>query len=331
MKRHDHHLTTQISRLREAIKRKYKSFKLGVDESDTQLEQQYKPLLKELRKIPKSENISFKQEKEDENYDQFEFKPETYSSPNKTVTSAFLPKHSFLSEGDEDTFSKVSDVANLVSTDEGLESASQYVNDQFSHELTKEYMLKLMKDAGGKEKVIDHTYGPRFEGDVLMVGGKPLRFDDDGSIIIADTTYKPTHGLYDLLFKRLPNEEIYNTEDLKAYKDILIKTNAHKRNYKYRGNINRDQSVKYRHVISKLFPKLLYSGKGLFIAKDTAQPDLAYWNNPNEIVDRLRLLAVSTETGNTGHRNEIINILEELREEGIIKGKGNKKLFALLK
>lgn len=328
MKRHDHHLTAQISRLREAIKRKYKSFKQGVDESDTQLEQQFKPLLTELRKTPKSENISFKHEKEDENYDQFEFKPETYSSPK---SSTILPKHFFLSEGNEDTFSKVSDVTNVVSTDEGLESASQYVKDQFSHELTKEYMLKLMKDVGGKERVIDHTYGPRFEGDVLMVGGKPLRFHDDGSIIIADTTYKPTPGLYDLLFKRLPNDEIYNNEDLKAYKDILVKTNAHKKNYKFRGNINRDPSLKYRQVISKLFPKLLYSGKGLFLAKDTSQSDFTYWDDPNEIVDRLRLLLVSTETGNRSHKNEIINILEELREAGIIKGAGNKKLFALLK
>lgn len=43
-----------------------------------------------------------------------------------------------LSEGDEDTFYKISDSTNLVSTDEELESASQYVNDHLSYERTKE-------------------------------------------------------------------------------------------------------------------------------------------------------------------------------------------------
>lgn len=320
MKRNEQQLTERISRLREAIKRKYKLFKQGIVESDSQLEQQFKPLLTELRKIPKSENMSFKEEIPDEQVEsdeEFDFKPETYSSPHPTRTSL-----------NEDT---LKDVSAAVSTDEGLETASQYVNEQFNHDLTKNYMLKLMRDAGGKARIIDHTYGPRFEKDVLMVGSKPIRFDNDGSIIISDTRYKPTHGLYELLFKRLPDDEIYDKEDLKAYKDILNKTSAHKKNYKFRGIINRDQSIKYKHIISQLFPKPPISGKGLFLTKNSSQPDILFWDDPNELVERLRLLVVSAETGNTGHKNEIISILEELKEAGIIKGKPNKKLISLLK
>ncbi|KAG5314515.1 YMD3 protein, partial [Pseudoatta argentina] len=39
-----------------------------------------------------------------------------------------------------------------------------------------------------------------------------------------------------------------------------------------------------------------------------------YWDDPNEIVDRLRLLEPSRQVGHKGHDNEILSIIEELRE-----------------
>ena len=44
-----------------------------------------------------------------------------------------------------------------------------------------------------------------------------------------------------------------------------------------------------------------------------------YVNDFNELVDRLRLLIASESAGDTGHNNEIISIIEELREGKIIK------------
>lgn len=43
-----------------------------------------------------------------------------------------------------------------------------------------------------------------------------------------------------------------------------------------------------------------------------------YWDDPNELVQRLRLLVSSTSAGHTGHNNEILSIVEELREAKII-------------
>lgn len=43
-----------------------------------------------------------------------------------------------------------------------------------------------------------------------------------------------------------------------------------------------------------------------------------YWDDPNELVERLYLLHCSKEAGNTGLDNEIISIVEELREAGYI-------------
>lgn len=44
-----------------------------------------------------------------------------------------------------------------------------------------------------------------------------------------------------------------------------------------------------------------------------------YWDDPNELVDRLRLLMASQAAGHTGHVNEIASIVEELREACLIE------------
>lgn len=46
---------------------------------------------------------------------------------------------------------------------------------------------------------------------------------------------------------------------------------------------------------------------------------LVYWNDPNELVERLRLLLASQAAGNTGLSNEMLSIYEEWYEAGLIK------------
>ena len=46
--------------------------------------------------------------------------------------------------------------------------------------------------------------------------------------------------------------------------------------------------------------------------------DYVYWNDVNEIVERLKLLIASQQAGHTNHDNEIISIIEELKEAKII-------------
>lgn len=43
-----------------------------------------------------------------------------------------------------------------------------------------------------------------------------------------------------------------------------------------------------------------------------------YWDDPNELVDRLRLLHASQQAGNNNVNNEIISIESELQEAGYI-------------
>ena len=183
----------------------------------------------------------------------------------------------------------------------------------------------MNKMYGHESRSLDHTYGPRYIGETLMIGNQILTFDDDGTIVVGDVRYKPTRGLYELLFKSLPSKQVYNDHDMTVYKDILQKTNAHKRGYKHTGNVNRNTSNKYKSVIQHLFPK---AGRGW---KHASEKDITRWDDPNELVDRLKHLVVSTETGNRGHVNEILNIVEELKEAGYILGYGNKRFRSLLR
>lgn len=92
---------------------------------------------------------------------------------------------------------------------------------------------------------------------------------------------------------------------------------------------------KYEKVIKPLFPerkkRKARVGKGCML-KNATRPQMAYksvnkagkinytyWDDPNELVDRLRILVASKSVGHTGHENEMISIIEELREAKIIK------------
>ena len=46
--------------------------------------------------------------------------------------------------------------------------------------------------------------------------------------------------------------------------------------------------------------------------------DYANWDDPNELIDRLRILMAEQTAGNQIHLNEIVKIIEELREAGYI-------------
>jgi hypothetical protein len=155
---------------------------------------------------------------------------------------------------------------------------------------------------------LDKTYGPKkLSNGYIILGEKEVKFLDD-TILIDGITYPSTSGIIQLLF--LKNPLIYTDSDLEVYKSILIQLSAHlsvdRKKLKKGGS-------KYSSVIRKLFP----SGGELFMKLQ--KNNLVYWDNPNELVDRLRLLIASKAAGNTSVSNEIISIFDELREAGVIK------------
>lgn len=249
-----------------------------------------------------------------------------------------------------DDDSNGSSVNREIDDDDVIHDLSQNLEQNFENPLKRKYMKMIFwSDNANERRTIDHDFGPRYDkkGNSFMVGVKPLDFDICGTIFIAGTRYKPTEGLYELLFKRIQSEEKYTFDNLKGYKSILIATNAHKRGYSFH-NIRRDNSRKYRYVIRYLFspPKrisarsgktsmnpsssVIGKGKSTLLWKSAKARYLAHWDNPNELLSWLGLLIMSSETGNSSHRNEILNIIEELKEAAYIKGVGNSRFESLL-
>lgn len=92
--------------------------------------------------------------------------------------------------------------------------------------------------------------------------------------------------------------------------------------------VTRSQSVDGQQLLKNYVEKKAKKGKGIV---DTTVKEFhidgsgacknmfSYWNDPNELVQRLRLLISSTSVGHTGHQNEIVSIIEQLREVNIIE------------
>lgn len=151
---------------------------------------------------------------------------------------------------------------------------------------------------------------------VLKIGDSEVRLDNQ-NLNVGSKTFEHTKGLLNLLFYKKP--ENYTISDLKNYKKILLLTNGHRKRFNVRSPIRTSKkSYKYKAIIKPLFQ----SGKGLqteYMIVNSNPVDYSYWDDPNELVDRLRLLIASSSAGHTGHNNEIISIIEELREARIIE------------
>jgi len=168
------------------------------------------------------------------------------------------------------------------------------------------------------KSVLDRIYGPvQLSSDVFQLGDKELQFFDNTIHIEGDTRIYPvTAGLIDLLFLKSPESEKYTQTDLNTYKSILIQTSAHRTS---NGERIRKSKGRKSGIISKLFSKKSNISTGAGISMRLQKHNITYWNDPNELVDRLRLLYSSLAAGNTGVRNEIISICEELVEAKILK------------
>lgn len=169
------------------------------------------------------------------------------------------------------------------------------------------------------EALVDIPFGVRAERGKLMLGSASITINDQ-FITVAGHKYRNTPGLKQLLLKKDVNLNLVTDSDMQNYKSMLLDTNAHRRDYEPSKPIKSNKGQKYLQVIKPLFKlKNAVHGKGLpLLKKWRKNVDLVYWDDPNELVERLKLLIASRDAGNTGLDNEIISIIEELRESKII-------------
>lgn len=217
--------------------------------------------------------------------------------------------------------------------------------------LARTYVEGMFKDINEE---YDHTYGVRFNPvtDKFKIGDSELDFAKEDIVITTplghQLTYPGTPGLYELLFKKEPIGA--KASDETQYRDIVNRTNAARRHYNAEEQIQGNTGKKYASTVKRILaskPKppgkksrthsstygartpltrsrtssLTHKGGAVIQMLNLHNKKVEYvpWKNPNTLVDRLRILLSSQAAGHTGHTNEIIYLINELRSAKIIK------------
>ncbi|KAL6256723.1 hypothetical protein P5V15_011651 [Pogonomyrmex californicus] len=113
--------------------------------------------------------------------------------------------------------------------------------------------------------------------------------------MLDNVRYNGTLGLYELIFKRLPDDAVFTEDDKQTYKSILLTTNAHRRGHSAHNPIKGNRGFKYINIIAPLVSTYGSNGKkGASVSNiSTAMKlndnkiDYVHWDDPNELVDRL--------------------------------------------
>ena len=344
----------QIAKLSDIIRNKYKQIKYNKISDEDDVKKVFKPVIEPLQKLVdisndktqqsnveiKLENDKIKQENDmlknnlyfkhyydqDSDYNNATFKtPNITTHENKTFDDFSVGNNDFANDQDDlnDYGSVMSDAATSKSNYQLAFDKS--MNDN-SLETKKDNFLQKVID---KDKEIDLEVGVRTtQPGKFMFGNKQIKFSDD-NFIIQNKSYNLTDGLLELLFKKEPNASLITSEDYDIMKEIIPVTQVHRKNYWRNGELRINNSKINNHLIF-CFDKYSKTGKGLFRSKKIAKNlsdymiynnnkiNYIYFNDINEIVDRLRLLIASQTAGNNNHTNKINSILEELRENNVI-------------
>jgi len=184
--------------------------------------------------------------------------------------------------------------------------------------LAQKYIRAIM--SVDKNRSMDYVYGVKFTSEGMMLGDKRFDVDKDDNIIIDGIKYTGTEDIYDLIFRKFPYHKKYNQDDLYKYQSILKATNAHKRDNKVNNPTKTNKGDTDKEITAPVYPHRKV-GRGIDASRTMTLSDnmigYVHWNDPNELVDLLRLLDASRRAVNNAH-DEILSIIEELREAGII-------------
>ena len=187
------------------------------------------------------------------------------------------------------------------------------------------------------KKNIDLSFGLYAQDEKFKIGNKEVNIEDN-DIKVDDIIFEGTPGFWELVTSKDPKPENYTEEDLGKYQRLVILTNT-----AFRGNdpnSNKPKSSgspKWKNIISLIWEKIKKQKEEEDEDEDDPQPSTSGTglkilpSDPNALIDRFDLLFSSKKAGHTGVRNEIVNILDELKRQGVLKTNDYKKLNSLIK
>ena len=147
----------------------------------------------------------------------------------------------------------------------------------------------------------------------FYMGTKQVLIAGD-DLIIDDKRYEGNEGLWNLIMNKKIAANSYTEDDMKKYKDIMIATKAlHKSDTHPKSS----SSDKWKTIFSDIWKETKKKGQGL--KNKSSSPHATSGNviylpsDPNALFDRLDLLLAGKHAGNTGLRNELGAICDELK------------------
>ena len=178
---------------------------------------------------------------------------------------------------------------------------------------------------------LDTEFGIRSLKDGYFIGSRKVDVID-GELVYGDGAgprYELTPGLWELVTKRQPVG--YTDGDLENYAEIILDTNVYKaRNCPESNKLKVAKTQKYKQIIVPILQKLnilkdtderkkrFSTGKGLQkrVIPNNNKIEYVYWDNLDELLERLHVLYGELKSGNTNLAigNEIISIVQEFKE-----------------
>jgi len=161
------------------------------------------------------------------------------------------------------------------------------------------------------QQEVDKTFGIYDKHGKFYIGDSPIEIDGD-NITVKGTQYTGTLGLWELLIMKETDRNIYTDNDRAEYAEILKQTSVMKHgNNPATNKPKSSKGYKYKVIIKPIWEDLYGTvGRGL---KTVVIPCC-----PDALVDRLPLLLASNADGNTGVRNELVSICDELLRQEVM-------------
>jgi len=185
--------------------------------------------------------------------------------------------------------------------------------------LATEYLRSM-----ASKTLTDKTFGLHDKNGAFFIGDSEVKITGD-DIIVGESKFDGTPGFWELITSKSPDSDIYTTDDLDKYATILLNTNAIVN--PETGKVKSSSSDKYRNIIKPIYDQHLRPKK----TQNTGKGISLMPSAPNALVEMLELRCASYKAGNTGVRNEIIDISDELLRQGVLNNVEYKKLMLQLK
>ena len=327
-------LKRQLVEATDSVRKKFISLKKRNVENQLTLEKIYEPITKPLKVISSASEVK--------SHNQVPTQIQKLTQSRDIVTPSTSTFKATPETSDEDGEKNISQTYFMETPPRSSSLMSTPGAESFlsSGEKKSDVIKKHLENLRSGDPKYDTVYGVRLDPhtDKLRMGDTEVRFSSGNITLWRGNkkvgTYSGSPKLYDVIFMRYPSMlrsdgelDLIGDEDFKKYGEILKDTKAPYKNYDIKQNLNKTKWKKFNEIIKPLISSTVMtrSRTGLGLPHMPIQKlynnkgvDYVYWNKPKELVDRLRLLYSSKMAGNSGVNNEILSLLEEMREEGLI-------------